>query len=264
VKYTLAKNDGPNTLHGGLIGFNKVIWEGEEFKNAKGAGVSFSYLSKDGEEGFPGNLKVKVTYTLTDENQLILDYEATTDKATPLNISQHSYFDLAGEGSGDILGTELMLSADHFTPVDKVLIPTGEIRAVAGTPLDFTKSTTIGARINQDYEQLVLGHGYDHNFVINRKDSDKNRLTLAARAYDPTSGRVLEVSTTQPAVQFYSGNFLDGTITGKKGHVYGKRSGFCLETQHYPDSPNHPSFPSTIVRPGKAFHSQTIFKFSTQ
>ena len=264
VKYTLPKNDGPNTLHGGLIGFNKVIWQGEEFKNAKGAGVSFTYLSKDGEEGFPGNLKLKVTYTLTNENQLIVDYEATTDKATPLNISQHSYFDLAGEGSGDILGHELMLNADHFTPVDKLLIPTGEIRAVAGTPLDFTKSTAIGARIDQDYEQLVVGRGYDHNFVINRKGDDKNSLTLAARAYEPNSGRVLEVSTTEPAVQFYSGNFLDGTITGKQGHVYKKRNGFCLETQHFPDSPNHPSFPSTIVQPGKAFHSQTIFKFSTQ
>jgi aldose 1-epimerase len=264
VKYTLPKNDGPNTLHGGLIGFNKVIWQGEEFKNAKGAGVSFTYLSKDGEEGFPGNLKLKVTYTLTNENQLIVDYEATTDKATPLNISQHSYFDLAGEGSGDILGHELMLNADHFTPVDKLLIPTGEIRAVAGTPLDFTKSTAIGARIDQDYEQLVVGRGYDHNFVINRKGDDKNSLTLAARAYEPNSGRVLEVSTTEPAVQFYSGNFLDGTITGKQGHVYKKRNGFCLETQHFPDSPNHPSFPSTIVQPGKSFHSQTIFKFSTQ
>ena len=263
VKYTLAKNDGPNSLHGGLIGFNKVIWEAKEFKNAKGAGVSFSYLSKDGEEGYPGNLKVKVSYKLTDENQLILDYEATTDKATPLNISQHSYFNLAGEGSGDILGHELMLNADRFTPVDKTLIPTGELRAVQGTPLDFTKPTTIGARINDDYEQLVVGRGYDHNFVINRKDRDDS-LTLAARVHELTSGRVLEVFTTEPGVQFYSGNFLDGSITGKQGHVYKLRNGFCLETQHFPDSPNHPDFPSTIVKPGKAFHSQTIFKFSTE
>ncbi len=259
--YTLAKNDGPNTLHGGLIGFNKVIWEGREFHDAKGPGVSFSYLSKDGEEGFPGNLKVKVNYTLTGDNQLIVDYEASTDKATPLNISQHSYFDLAGEGSGDILGHELMLNADHFTPVNKTLIPTGEIRSVHGTPLDFTKPTAIGARINDNYEQLVVGHGYDHNFVINRKGDG---LILAARVREPNSGRVLEVYTTQPAVQFYSGNFLDGTITGKHGHVYKARDGFCLETQHYPDSPNHPDFPSTIVRPGKTFHSQTVFKFSAE
>ncbi len=263
VKYTLPKNDGPNTLHGGLVGFNKVIWEAKQFKIGKGVGVSFSYLSKDGEEGFPGNLKVKVSYTLTDENQLILDYEATADKATPLNISQHSYFNLAGEGSGDILGHELMLNAGRFTPVDKTLIPTGELRAVQGTPLDFTKPTRIGARINDDYEQMVFGRGYDHNFVINRKDKEDG-LTLAARAHEPTSGRVLEVYTTEPAVQFYSGNFLDGAIVGKQGHPYKLRNGFCLETQHFPDSPNHPDFPSTIVRPGKTFHSQSIFKFSTE
>jgi aldose 1-epimerase len=263
AKYTLPKNDGPNTLHGGLTGFNKVIWEASEFKNKKGVGVAFSYLSKDGEEGFPGNLTVKVSYTLTDENQLMLDYAATTDKATPINLSQHSYFNLAGEGSGDILGHELTLNADRFTPVDKTLISTGELRAVQGTPLDFSKPTTIGARINDPYEQLVVGRGYDHNFVINRKDSD-NGLTLAARAHEPTSGRILEVFTTQPAVQFYSGNFLDGTIVGKQGHAYKQRTGFCLETQHYPDSPNHPDFPSTILRPGKTFHSQTVFKFSTE
>ncbi len=261
VKYTLAKNDGPNSLHGGVNGFNKQLWEAKEFKNDKGVGVAFSYLSKDGEEGYPGNLKVKVSYTLTDENQLIVDYEATTDKATPLNLSQHSYFNLAGEGNGDILGHHLMLNADRFTPVDKTLIPTGELQPVQGTPMDFTKSTAIGARINQDYEQLVLGHGYDHNWVINRKD---NSLVLAARVHEPTSGRVLEVFTTQPGVQFYSGNFLDGTITGKHGHVYKQRYGFCLETQHFPDSPNHPDFPSTILRPGETFHSETVFKFSTE
>jgi aldose 1-epimerase len=263
VKYTLPKNDGPNTLHGGLVGFNKVIWEAKEFKNAKGVGVAFSYLSKDGEEGFPGNLRVKVSYTLTDENQLVIDYEAATDKATPLNISQHSYFNLAGEGSGDILGHHLMLNSDRFTPVDKALIPTGELRPVQGTPFDFTKPTAIGARISEQDEQLLFGRGYDHNFVINRKDSDDS-LTLAARVHEPTSGRVLEVYTTQPAVQFYSGNFLDGTIVGKQGHPYKLRTGFCLETQYYPDSPNHPDFPSTILRPGKAFHSQTVFKFSTE
>ena len=261
VKYTLAKNDGPNSLHGGVNGFNKQVWEAKPFKDASGVGVAFSYLSKDGEEGYPGNLKVKVSYVLTDENQLVIDYEATTDKATPLNLSQHSYFNLAGEGSGDILGHHLMLNADRFTPVDKTLIPTGEIRPVQGTPLDFTQPTAIGARINDNYEQLVVGRGYDHNFVINRKEDG---LILAARVHEPTSGRVLEVFTTEPAVQFYSGNFLDGTITGKHGHVYKQRNGFCLETQHYPDSPNHPDFPSTILRPGATFHSQTVFKFSAQ
>jgi aldose 1-epimerase len=261
VKYTLAKNDGPNSLHGGVNGFNKQVWDAESFKDATGVGVAFSYLSKDGEEGYPGNLKVKVSYVLTDENQLVVDYEATTDKATPLNLSQHSYFNLAGEGSGDILGHHLMLNADRFTPVDKTLIPTGEIRPVQGTPLDFTTPTAIGARINDNYEQLVVGRGYDHNFVINRKEDG---LILAARVHEPTSGRVLEVFTTEPAVQFYSGNFLDGTITGKHGHVYKQRNGFCLETQHYPDSPNHPDFPSTILRPGATFHSQTVFKFSAQ
>ena len=261
VKYTLPKNDGQNTLHGGLIGFNKVIWEAKEFKNAKGVGVAFNYLSKDGEEGFPGNLKVKVSYTLTNENQLIIDYEATTDKATPLNLTQHTYFNLAGEGNGDILGHEVMLNADRFTPAEKTLIPTGEIRPVKETPLDFTTPTTIGSRINDNYEQLVIGHGYDHNFVIKRKD---NSITLAARAREPNSGRVLEVYTTEPAVQLYSGNFLDGTLVGKQGHAYKKRDGFCLETQHFPDSPNHPDFPSTILRPGTTFRSQTVFKFSAE
>jgi aldose 1-epimerase len=261
VKYTLPKNDGPNSLHGGTEGFNQKIWEAKEFKNAKGVGVAFSYLSKDGEEGYPGNLKVNVSYTLTDENKLIVDYEATTDKATPINLSQHSYFNLAGEGSGDILGHHLMLNADRFTPVDKTLIPTGELRPVKGTPFDFTKPTAIGARINQDDEQLVVGKGYDHNWVLNRKGDG---LSLAARVHEPTSGRVLEVFTTEPGIQFYSGNFLDGTITGKQGHVYKLRYGLCLETQHFPDSPNHPDFPSPILRPGKKFQSQTVFKFSTE
>jgi len=258
--YTLPKNDGPNTLHGGITRtFDKVLWDGEPLKGKNG--VAFTYLSKDGEEGFPGNLKVTVTYTLTDSNELVIDYQATTDKATPINVSQHSYFNLKGAGNGDILDHEIMISADKFTPVDKNLIPTGELRAVKGTPFDFTTSTKIGARIEDPYEQMVLGHGYDHNFVLNRKGAG---LSLAARVYEPTTGRVLEVSTTQPAVQFYTGNFLDGSVTGKEGHVYKRRYGLCLETQHYPDSPNHPDFPSTILKPGEKFHQTTVFKFSAK
>ncbi len=258
--YTLPKNDGPNTLHGGTTRtFDKVVWDAEPLKDR--TGLAFSYFSKDGDDGFPGNLRVKVTYTLTNANALEIDDEATTDKATPINVSQHSYFNLAGAGNGDILNHEIMINADRFTPVDKNLIPTGELRPVKDTPLDFTTSTRIGARIDQNYEQLVLAHGYDHNFVINRKGAG---LVLAARVYEPSTGRVLEVSTTQPAVQFYTGNFLDGTITGKEGHVYQRRYGFCLETQHFPDSPNHPSFPNTILRPGETFQQKTVFKFSAK
>jgi aldose 1-epimerase len=257
--YTLPKNDGPNTLHGGDKGFDKQVWDTEPLKGR--TGVAFSYFSKNGEEGFPGNLRVKVTYTLTNANSIEIDYEATTDKATPINLSNHSYFNLKGEGEGDILDHEIMINADRFTPVDKNLIPTGELRPVKGTPLDFTKPTKIGARIDDNYEQLVLAHGYDHNFVINRNGGG---LVLAARVYEPTTGRTLEVSTTQPGVQFYTGNFLDGTITGKQGHVYKKHYGFCLETQHFPDSPNHPDFPSTILRPGETFHQKTVFKFSAK
>ena len=258
--YTLPKNDGPNTLHGGTTRtFDKVVWDAEPLKGK--TGVTFSYLSKEGDDGFPGNLKTTVSYTLTDSNELVINYEATTDKATPTNLSQHSYFNLKGEGNGDILDHEIMINADRFTPVNKNLIPTGELRSVKDTPLDFTKPTKIGARIDDNYEQLVLAHGYDHNFVINRKG---NELVLAARVYEPTTGRLLEVSTTQPGVQFYTGNFLDGTITGKQGHVYKRRYGFCLETQHFPDSPNHPSFPSTILRPGEKLHEKTVFKFSAK
>ena len=258
--YTLPKNDGPNTLHGGTTRtFDKVVWDAEPLKGKNG--VTFSYLSKDGEEGFPGNLKMKVTYTLTDNNELVIDYEATTDKATPINVSQHSYFNLKGEGNGDILDHEVMINADRFTPVDKNLIPTGELRPVKGTPMDFTTPTKVGTRIDDNYEQLQLGHGYDHNFVINRKGPG---MVLAARVSEPTTGRVLEVSTTQPGVQFYTGNFLDGSVTGKEGHVYKRRYGLCLETQHFPDSPNHPKFPSTILKPGETFHQKTVFKFSAK
>jgi aldose 1-epimerase len=258
--YTLPKNDGPNTLHGGITRtFDKVVWDAEPLKGK--TGVAFTYLSKDGEEGFPGNMKVTVTYTLNDANELTIDYQATTDKASPINVSQHSYFNLKGEGNGDILDHEIMINADRFTPVDKNLIPTGELKPVKGTPFDFTTSTRIGSRIEDKDEQLTLGHGYDHNFVINRKGPG---LTLAARVYEPTTGRTLEVSTTQPGVQFYTGNFLDGTVTGKEGHVYKRRMGLCLETQHFPDSPNHPDFPTTILRPGEKFHQTTVFKFSTK
>jgi len=258
-KYELPKNDGPNTLHGGIKGFDKVVWDGAPLKTK--AGVAFSYLSKDGEEGFPGNLKVRVTYTLTDANELVVDYEATTDKATPINLSQHSYFNLAGEGNGDILNHEIMINAERFTPVDKNLIPTGELRPVKGTPFDFRASTRVGDHINDNYDQLILGHGYDHNFVISRKGAG---LELAARVFEPTTGRIMEVLTTQPGVQFYTGNFLDGTVTGKQGHVYKHRYGLCLETQHFPDSPNHPEFPTTILKPSETFRSKTVFKFSAK
>ena len=259
VKYSLPKNNGPNTLHGGIKGFDQAVWQDAPLKGK--TGVAFSYLSKDGEEGFPGNLKVKVTYSLTEANELVINYEATTDKPTVLNLSQHSYFNLAGEGTGDILNHEVMINADRFTPVDSTMIPTGELRPVKGTPLDFTTQTKVGARIDDNYEQVVLGKGYDHNFVINRKAEG---LVSAARAYEPTSGRVMEISTDQPGVQFYTGNFLDGTVTGKQGHVYKQRYGLCFETQHFPDSPNHPEFPSVVLRPGQTFHSRTIFKFSAK
>jgi aldose 1-epimerase len=259
VKYSLPKNNGPNTLHGGIKGFDQQVWQATPLKGK--AAVAFSYTSKDGEEGFPGTLKVKVTYSLAETNELTIAYEATTDKDTVLNLSQHSYFNLAGEGNGDILNHEVMINADRFTPVDSTMIPTGELRPVKGTPFDFTTPTRVGARIDDQYEQLVLGKGYDHNFVINRKGEG---MMMAARAYEPTSGRVLEVSTDQPGVQFYTGNFLDGTVTGKQGHVYKQRYGLCFETQHYPDSPNHPDFPTTVLKPGQKFHSTTIWRFSTQ
>jgi aldose 1-epimerase len=259
VEYKLAQNDGPNSLHGGVKGFDKVVWRATELAKQNSA-LELTYLSKDGEEGYPGNLSVKVTYTLSDENELWIDYRATTDKDTVLNLSNHSYFNLAGEGNGDILQHQLMIAASRFTPVDATLIPTGELRNVEGTPFDFRQPTAIGARIENDDEQLKLGRGYDHNFVLDRKGSG---LTLAARVVEPKSGRTLEVKTTQPGIQFYTGNFLDGTIHGKGGKVYGRRSAFCLETQHFPDSPNHPGFPSTELKPGQTYHQITVFQFST-
>ena len=257
-EYQLARNADPNSLHGGWKGFDAVLWQAAPFQKEAGAGIIFTYSSKDGEEGYPGNLNVKVTYTLTEKNELDISYEATTDKPTPVNLTQHSYFNLAGEGNGNILGHELMLNADQFTPMDKNFIPTGEIRSVKGTPLDFTKPHAVGARINENYEQLLLAHGYDQNFLVNGKTGE---LRLAVRVHEPTSGRALEVYTTEPGVQFYSGNFLDGTLVGKHGHAYQRRDGLALETQHFPDSPNHPQFPSTILRLGHTLQSRTIYKF---
>ncbi|MGO4882663.1 MAG: aldose epimerase family protein [Bryobacteraceae bacterium] len=257
IEYKLAKNDGDNTLHGGNRGFDKVLWKA---KPINGHTLQLTYLSKDGEEGYPGNLSVTVTYTLTDHNELKIDYTATTDKDTVLNLTNHSYFNLAGEGKGDILAHRLTLYASRFTPVDKGLIPTGELRNVEGTPFDFRQPHAIGERIGSSDEQIVLGGGYDHNFVLDRSGAG---LSLAARVADPGSGRVLEVLTTEPAIQFYTGNFLDGSIHGKGGKVYGRRSAFCLETQHYPDSPNHPAFPATELKPGAVYHTTTVFRFTT-
>jgi aldose 1-epimerase len=259
--YHVPINDGPNSLHGGLRGFDKRVWEAKDVSSARAPELELHYLSRDGEEGFPGNLSVTVRYSLGSENDLRLDYSATTDKDTMLNLTNHSYFNLAGPGNGDILKHKLTLEADRFTPIDQTLIPTGAIKSVAGTPLDFRKPMAIGARINQDDPQLKLAKGYDHNFVLNH--SAQGGLDLAAKVEEPHSGRVLEVFTTQPGVQFYSGNFLNGSVRGIGG-VYKFRSGLCLETQHFPDSPNHPNFPSVVLRPGEEFHQTSIFRFSTE
>jgi aldose 1-epimerase len=254
-RYQLPANDGVNTLHGGIKGFDKLVWQGHEIPH----GVELTLVSKDGDQGFPGTLTARVRYTL-EAHALKIEYFATTDKDTVLNLTNHSYFNLAGEGQGDILSHLMMIPADRFTPVDSGLIPTGELAPVAGTPLDFHHPTAIGARINDGNEQMKLGGGYDHNYVLNGK---MGVLQQAARVVEPTTGRVLTVETTQPGVQFYSGNFLDGTLHGKQGHVYNKHSGFCLETQHFPDSPNHPKFPTSELKPGQTYHEVTVFGFST-
>jgi aldose 1-epimerase len=259
VEYKLAQNNGENHLHGGLVGFDKKVWKARDFVDAEGQHLELRYTSPDGEEGYPGNLDVTVTYSLNEQNQLRIDYVATTDKPTVVNLTNHSYFNLAGEG--DILGHLLRLNADYFTPVDAGLIPTGELRPVKGTPFDFTEPTPIGARIEQDDEQLRYGRGYDHNFVLR---GGGGSLAEAAEVYEPKTGRVLRVLTTEPGVQFYTGNFLDGTLRGKYGRVYHRRTGFCLETQHFPDSPNKPHFPTTVLRPGQTYRSTTIYEFSAR
>jgi aldose 1-epimerase len=260
--FTLAKNNGDNSLHGGVKGFNKALWTAKILPAKDGQSLELSYLSRDGEEGFPGNLRVSVVYTLTDTNALRIEYSATTDKKTVVNLTNHSYFNLAGQGNGDILGHLLTIQADQFTPVDADLIPTGELRDVMDTPFDFRKPTAIGARIDQPDEQLKLGGGYDHNFVL-RMSMDHGEF-LAARVLEPASGRVMEVWTTEPGVQFYTGNFLDGKTVGKGGVAYPKRSAFCLETQHFPDSPNQPKFPSTVLNAGARYHTVTTYKFSVE
>lgn len=261
--YQLAVNNPPNHLHGGVIGFDKVVWDAKPISAVGANALELSYLAKDMEEGYPGNVQVRVVYTLTNNNELKVDYHATTDKATPINLTQHTYFNLKGEGEGNILDHQLTLYADRFTPTDVTMIPTGEIATVKGTPLDFTQAKPIGRDIDADDQQLKFGMGFDHNFVINRPEGDAT-LRPAARVYEPASGRVLEITTTEPGIQFYCGNFLDGRLKGKGGKPYVHRGGFCLETQHYPDSPNHPHFPSTILEPGKAYRSSTVFKFSAQ
>jgi aldose 1-epimerase len=255
-EYQLALNNGANALHGGPKGFHQVFWKISEFKKNS---IKLSYHSADGEENYPGSLDVEVTYTLTDNDELIIDYKATTDSETILNLTHHSFFNLAGEGSGDILNHEMMITADQFTPIDSTLIPNGELRNVKGTPFDFTSPHKIGERINESDEQLKFGKGYDHNFVLRK---NQNELTLAAKVIEPTSGRVMEVFTTEPGLQFYSGNFLDGKDLGKGNRPYNFRTAFCLEAQHFPDSPNHPNFPSTVLKKGETYTQQTIYKFS--
>jgi aldose 1-epimerase len=256
VTYELARNNGPNHLHGGPNGFHRQIWRAQEQPSADGPGVELRYLSRDGEEGYPSNVDVAVVYTLTENDELRIEYTATSDQDTPINLTNHSYFNLAG--GGDILGHQVQLAASQFVPIGANLIPYGDLRPVRGTPMDFREPTPIGARIADDDEQLRHGLGYDHTWVL---DKPFGTLGLAARVYEPTTGRLLEAYTTEPGVQFYSGNFLDGSLTGKGGQAYTQRSGLCLETQHFPDSPNQPQFPSTLLRPGETYHQTTIYRF---
>jgi len=258
VEYTLALNNGPNSLHGGPGGWHSVVWNGEEVRNSQSPAVKFTYHSPDMEEGYPGNMHVEVTYTWTDKDEIIIDYLCTTDKKTVLNITNHAYFNLQGAGNGDILGHELMINASRIVAVDSTLIPTGELRPVEGTPFDFRTPHTVGERIEEDYDQLKLGKGYDHTFVLD------NVNDVIATVFDPSTGRFMEVFTDQPGVQFYCGNFLNGTLTGHGGKPYIYRSGLCLETGHYPDSPNHPDFPTTVINPGETFKSRTIYRFSVK
>jgi aldose 1-epimerase len=257
-EYSLAVNNGPNSLHGGLKGFDKVVWKAEPISSPDGPSVKLSYRSPDGEEGYPGNLDVSVQFTVTEQIELRLEYTATTDKATPLNLSNHSYFNLAGKTTEPILGHELMLTADHYTPVDDTLIPTGEIAAVTDTPLDFRKPTTIGSRIN---EMKGDPSGYDHNFALNSRGRS---LALAAVVFEPKSGRIMTISTTEPGIQFYTGNFLDGSLTGKGGIAYRKYQAFCLETQHFPDSIHQPNFPTAVLQPGETYHQTTVYRFASK
>ncbi|MEM7367196.1 MAG: aldose epimerase family protein [Bacteroidota bacterium] len=257
--YPLVANNGPNHLHGGTDGFNRVMWEAKEIKQEDAVGVELSYTSPDGEEGYPGTLTVTVAYLLNNKDELHLTYHATTDKATVVNLTNHAYFNLAG--TGNILDHQMSLNADAFTPVDETLIPTGELRPVEGTPFDFRTSMPIGSRIDAENTQIAYGKGYDHNFVLNKGEG---AMSLAATVYEPTSGRVLEVHTEEPGVQFYTGNFLDGTVIGRGGKAYAHRTGLCLETQHFPDSPNQPTFPSTTLEPGEEYSTHTFWRFSTK
>ena len=259
IDYSLAKNNGDNAIHGGLVGFDKKIWDVEFLVSLHDSKLKLSTFSPDGEEGYPGRVEVSVTYTLNDQNQLTIDYSATSDKATIINLTNHAYFNLDGHHADSILEHEVMLNANHFTPIDESSIPTGAILHVAGTPLDFRQRKAVGLEIESKDQQINFGSGYDHNFVINH--SEIGGVSLAAEVYSPNSGRVMKVYTDQPGVQFYTGNFLNGELVGKDGAVYGRRSAFCLETQHFPDSPNKPTFPSTTLRPGDRFASRTMFEF---
>jgi aldose 1-epimerase len=262
VTYKLPINNGVNSLHGGPKGFENLVWQAKELTKSKDPALELTLTSPNGDEGYPGTMHVRVVYTLTEQNAVRIQYWATTDKPTIINLTNHSYFNLDGQGNGNILDTVLMINADEYTPTDKTQIPTGKIDSVKGTPFDFLKPTPIGARINENNPQLKLAGGYDQNWILNR--DHKTGLVLAARAYSPKSGRVLTVYTTEPGIQFYSGNFLDGTLVGKGGKVYKYRYGFTLETQHYPDAPNHPNFPSTVLKPGQVYRQTTVFKFSTR